>query len=391
MGVPLAPAGREQHSVQIVEALTDATVFDTTRRPVYTLQAGGGYLLHDEETGFALRDKAVRRRESIGRRLPRYRGEDLDGGCRILLPFIGRLGDAIVVASCVHALARKYPGIAIDIACTPDAWDVMDLVHFVGELIPYPVRAEQLGEYDYHMNFEDVETIPDGAIRSLADVFSQILHTPRPQELPRIMLPRQMTRRLKRLSRPCGIRRGTRERNLVSELPGRGELAVAIHRGRDGNLRSYPREQTARLAEILGRQGIDVYLIGTGSPQRPGFTTADSGVFDMTGRTASPADLVALLQRMNVLITCDSFPLHLAGAMRLPTVALFACTDSVIASDYPNVRALASDAPCSPCRVADGVCLLGRAGCLAHDTGPLAPERIAETVGSLMDLPPSSG
>ncbi len=88
-----------------------------------------------------------------------------------------------------------------------------------------------------------------------------------------------------------------------------------------------------------------------------------------------PTDVVLRRVRMCDLLSDSHSDVH-----------LFACTDSVIASDYPNVRAVTSDAPCSPCRVADGMCPLGRAGCLAHSTGPLAPERIAKTVATLMGL-----
>lgn len=103
-------------------------------------------------------------------------------------------------------------------------------------------------------------------------------------------------------------------------------------------------------------------------------------VHDLLGQTPTVADLAAVLEQMQVVVTGDSLPLHLAGALGVTTLSIFTSTDAVIASDYPSVTAWQSDATCSPCRLADGECPLGHSECVAHRVSSLSPRRIVEHV-----------
>ena len=101
-----------------------------------------------------------------------------------------------------------------------------------------------------------------------------------------------------------------------------------------------------------------------------------------------------MISQLDLLVTADSFPMHLAGAMGVPTLTIFTATDPSLVSDYASVTALPSGAECSPCRVAEGACPLGHGECVAHRDLSVAPEaivrRIESTLGADATVPSRS-
>ena len=351
--------------MQIVEAMADADVLDASGRPTYRVRAGHRYVVHDREAGYGLRQAALRLIAGLDRRLPCYRGQPLASD-RLILPFIGRMGDAIVTASCLSALTDRYPDVTVDIALPDAAREVFELFPPFGRLRPYPVEESCLAEYDYYLSFEAVDAIQDGSRRSCIDVFSACLKTPPPMKPVGVIVPSEARDRWRWLS---------------SDRPG-----VAIHVGRTDSLRSYPRDLLKELVRRLAREELNVYLVGAaGATDRLADLSGDS-VIDLVGRTGSCADLAAVLAMMQVVVTGDSFPLHLAGALGIPTVAIFTATDAVIGRDYPSVIAFQSQASCSPCRAADGACPLGHGECIAHRDPSVDPDHLVACIHTVVRI-----
>ncbi|MFQ5590828.1 MAG: glycosyltransferase family 9 protein [Phycisphaerae bacterium] len=355
--------------MQIVKARDDATVYGSGGQLAFSLRGGQKYLLYDQEAGLGLRDGALDLAGGLERRLPSYRRQPLRSE-RLLLPFIGRNGDAIAAASCLAALVEAHPGITVDVACTSDARAVWELMPRFGELLTYPVEADLLERYAYHLSFEEVEAVPRGAKRSCAEVFSLCLCTPRP-------------------TRPASVTVPTNARARWT-LPDSPYPRVGVHVGACHSLRSYPHDLMAILIDELSAQGMEVYLFGTGDSRAGTAPRLPAAAHDLAGKTTTPADLAAVLAQMHVVVTGDSFPLHLAGALGVFTLALFTSTDAAIADDYPSVTALRSDARCSPCGLTDGVCPLGHGECIAHRAASLSPELVVERVGQATSVRPVS-
>jgi len=334
------------------------------------LRGGVRYVLYDQEAGAALRDRAVTLVEALDRRLPRYTGQPVDGR-RLILPFIGRLGDAIVTSSCLGALKHRYPAVTVDIAAPAAARATFALIRPVGCLLPYPIEAARLDDYDHYLSFEEIEAVPRGDARSCADAFSRCLHTPRPHVEPQVIIPSE-----------------TRARWVLQSS---GRPRAAIHVGVGGSLRTYPMDLVEELTGRLIDERFDVYLIGLHDNSRGRSDAHIPHRHDLTGRTPTPADLAAVLDQMNILITGDSFPLHLAGALGTPTLALFTATDHVLGSDYPSVMALQSKTDCSPCHVADGACPLGHTECVAHRDPSFSPTSIVNHIVSIATAAVTTG
>ncbi len=354
-------------TMQIVEAVNDAHVLDAGGKEAYTLRTGERYVLYDAEAGHGLRDGALQVLSGLDRTLPAYAGEILRNQ-PLFLPFIGRQGDALVVAACLAALREAYPGITIDIAAPRAAREVFQSTPRCGKLLPYPAQAEHLSDYRYYLSLEDVEAIPDGARRSYYDVFSTCLRTPRPARPVNIEIPLDIQARWR--------------------LPDSSRHKVALHVGVADSLRTYPLDLTGQLADRLIAAHCEVFLIGADVPN-PCPSASDDGLHDLIDGTKTVADLAGVLSQMDLLIAGDSFPMHLAGAMEVKSLALFTSTDAVLTKDYPGTHALKSTAGCSPCYVAVSPCPLGHTACIAHRETCFEPHAIAERALRLLAVGPN--
>jgi heptosyltransferase-2 len=69
--------------------------------------------------------------------------------------------------------------------------------------------------------------------------------------------------------------------------------------------------------------------------------------------TIGLAETVAVITRFKALVTNDSGPMHIAGALGIPFVAMFGPTHPDLGFDpgYPSGTVLHSGARCSPCSV----------------------------------------
>ena len=349
--------------MQIVEALDHSDVCDSQGTLAFRLEAGCRYLLHDLEAGLGLRQKAVQIVERSDSVPQPYRGEPLSNE-RLILPFIGKCGDAITVSCCLSGLAQANPAMSIDICVPPSVRDVFLLFTRPGDLLPYPLALDQLAKYDYLLSLEDVDAIRNGTSKSCGDVFRACLRTPRPRQAPMVQIsPESRTRH---------------------RLPDTDRLRMAVHCARPGSLRSYPVDLIEELTELLATKGFDVFLFGSSdAPRAFDFREAEH-IVNLCGQTTTPSDLAALLEQVDGIVACDSFPMHLGGVLGVPTLALFSSTDAVLGSEYASARTLQSRAICSPCGVAEGVCPQRHADCIAHRDPSLSPESILNHVQDLL-------
>lgn len=91
----------------------------------------------------------------------------------------------------------------------------------------------------------------------------------------------------------------------------------------------WPVESFQGLAERLIREcRCRIVLIGSGEDRvlAENFTEDSENILNFLGKT-SLVDLISLIKRLDVLVTGDTAPLHVAGAMKTKIVALFGPTD----------------------------------------------------------------
>jgi ADP-heptose:LPS heptosyltransferase len=136
--------------------------------------------------------------------------------------------------------------------------------------------------------------------------------------------------------------------------PGAGRPLVGVHVSGGRAIKQWPPERFADVAARLA-DARNAAIVATGAP---GDRALVSGL-----QTALAPRLVidavtddgllvsaAILARLDVLVTGDTGPMHLAAAVGTPVVAVFGPSDPVrYATRGPADRVVRIDLPCSPC------------------------------------------
>ena len=110
------------------------------------------------------------------------------------------------------------------------------------------------------------------------------------------------------------------ERPLVVLVPGGARNLL-----RDTPVRRWPATRYAEVAHALVERGCDVALVGDRSDRWAADACADVPVIDFLG-TLTLEETLGVLAHASLVISHDTGPLHLARAVRAPTIALFGPT-----------------------------------------------------------------
>lgn len=108
-----------------------------------------------------------------------------------------------------------------------------------------------------------------------------------------------------------------------------------------------------------------------------------SSIWDLSGKL-SMKEFAALLKIASLLITIDSFPLHLASALRIPVVAAFGPTSDITWSPWRHSQSqiVTSYASCRPCYMA-GCGGSRRSACLEQ----ISVDTLIEAIHKVKSLP----
>jgi ADP-heptose:LPS heptosyltransferase len=147
----------------------------------------------------------------------------------------------------------------------------------------------------------------------------------------------------------------------------RGRPLVVLHVTAGHPVRAWPAAHSEALCQLIAAHTPAVVVtLGDGSRARHRSVAAARDVVEWPGRLRV-IDLVALLEHTAVFVGVDSGPLHLAGILGIPAVALFGSTNSALRLP-PRANALTVTAalPCLGCHHAPDGPLHWEIGC-PHD------------------------
>ncbi|HEY6959966.1 MAG TPA: glycosyltransferase family 9 protein [Candidatus Limnocylindria bacterium] len=150
---------------------------------------------------------------------------------------------------------------------------------------------------------------------------------------------------------------------------------VLAHPGASASARRYPTDRFRDVVGLIAASGMDVVVTGTERERSlvERATPAVTHAHALIGGLALP-EYAAVVERASAVVCGNTLPLHLADALRVPVVALYAGTDLETqwrARDTDAV-VLRRDTPCHPCYLFD--CPIGQP-CL-----DIAPDLIAKEV-----------
>lgn len=126
--------------------------------------------------------------------------------------------------------------------------------------------------------------------------------------------------------------------------------------GKDARLKHWPELKFAQLIDLLAAEHkAEFVVLGDEKdvPQAEALTlSAKSKIADLTGKLTLE-ELIAVVSSLDVLVTNDGGPLHIAVAAGTKTVSIFGPTDSRVYGPYPPDAkrhiVLKSNQDCSPC------------------------------------------
>ena len=332
------------------------TVSVENGRSSITLAAGERYVMHDVEVAGGRQAGVFAEAGPLPPRPPRYSAASNPGG-RMIIPFIGGLGDAVSMLPVLATICRQHPRLRLEVATTPGPAEVFSLCPRVGRVLDYPVPLEAWCRYDHHLTMEVVQQTDQVPGRALPEVFAAALGLELTSRSFELRLPRVAAAAAEPSSVP-----------LVGVAVGEGQT-----------LRSYPQPMLRELIGLLVRRGLGCVLLGHADPSwnvpvRPPIIT------DMRSRTPTVLELAVWLRAVDVVVCHDSFVMHLAGALGRPTVALFAPTSRTHASLYANAVTLTPKVTCSPCHETSARCPKGFDRCVAWDDAAVQPPAVVDAV-----------
>lgn len=160
--------------------------------------------------------------------------------------------------------------------------------------------------------------------------------------------------------------------------------AVAMMPGAEyGPAKQWPAESFAKLADMLGREGIRSWIIGSAKERALGETiaTASGGAaINLCGRT-SLVDVIDLAAAAQAVVTNDSGPMHIAAAAGAAVVAIYGSSTPDHTPPMTERSAIHYlRLSCSPCF--ERTCPLQHLNCLHGIT----PDAVRASLRRLADL-----
>jgi ADP-heptose:LPS heptosyltransferase len=325
---------------------------------------------------------------------------------RLLVVRAGALGDTLMATPVVTALRRRYPHFEIDFLCSSVSRPLLELDPAISRLfelklrnVPYLVSAEKrrlAGElrgrnYAWAVLLESapayrelLERAGIAEIRSITDSFDPHLHS--------------IVNNLRAAGEsgddppPMELHLGAEdEARAAAWLAGWPRPWIGMHAGwgpprrkgrREDRLKSWRVESFRKLAGLLKGS-----IVLTGGPDdvAPAQRLAEGmspAPLLLVGRT-SVRELAAVIKRLDLLISVDSGPAHMAAALGTPLVVLWgpAILEQVRPMGDPaRIRVVREPVPCAPCYGTALMKSCRRNVCMEGIT----PERVAAEAAGLL-------
>ena len=138
------------------------------------------------------------------------------------------------------------------------------------------------------------------------------------------------------------------DRRHIDTLLGEVERYAVLLPGTNWQTKRWPIERYRSLVAPL-RDRFGLASVVAGSPAEAPLGEQVAGGINLAGKTTL-RQLVALLQRADLVIANDSGPMHIAAALNRPMVTLFGPTNPIRTGPYRrDDTVLRLDLPCSPC------------------------------------------
>lgn len=312
---------------------------------------------------------------------------------RILVITLSNLGDVILTTPVVEVLLREFKGAKLDVMVGPNGIEVFEKHPGVSELIVYdkfqslPKKIKlisRLRRKHYSLIVDLRNTFMPyfiGAPHKSLPFKRFSRHTAHKKN---VHLWKLKTLGINVSDAPCRLYVGGEDRRYVDSLlkyMPRNKL-VTINAGAKSHMKRWTKEGFAYTVNRLREEtGAGIVMIGSADEAKISsdvLAGSGEGVLNLVGKT-TVRQLIALLERTDLLITNDSAPLHIGSVLGKRILAIFGPTDPVEYGPFSKGSiALQKPVVCAPCRKAH--CAFNYE-CMRL----LKPERVFETAKALLE------
>jgi lipopolysaccharide heptosyltransferase II len=269
---------------------------------------------------------------------------DKSGVKKILFISLSNIGDVILTTPALRVISESFPGARLDVMVGPNG----------AELFKRHPAVFKVITYDKHISLGEKRRL----IKKLRSVKYDLIADMRNSLFPFLLGSRYRTSPIrparkgakhKKLQHVCklssiGIGLDAADAPFYLHVPpedaeyaeriiggfDKDKPIVAISPGAKSEIKRWPKESYAELAKRLsGEMGAQIIMVGD---KADSFLIRDIGmslkddIADLSGKTTL-CQLTALLKHCDLLITNDSAPLHIAGAVGTKVLAIFGPTN----------------------------------------------------------------
>jgi len=249
-----------------------------------------------------------------------------DGG-RVLISRTGGFGDILFCTPLIRSMRAR--GLSVSFSCVPHYRDA--LAGVAVDFAPYPLTMTEVAGYDRVVWLEGVVEFASDPSRHAVDLIADAAG----EELTQ--------------GKHCSYAVALEDAAWAAEkYPRTGTRRIGVQLAASAPARTYPRELMMAVLSDLLKRGYEVYLFG-----RPGeiqINTPHPRLVNTSSDSPFFAQSCAVLATCDAVLAPDSALCHVAGALNIPTVALYAPFSWTARTAYaPSVRALSGNLPCAPC------------------------------------------
>ncbi len=261
--------------------------------------------------------------------------QEVQDGAHILITRVGGIGDLILLTPILRELNRRWPTAKIDVVCHPEFGQPLQNLPYVNAIVPYPIKLSDAREYSCWIFLENaVERGEDAQKLHSVDCYAKAVG---------------LTGEFDKVQE---YRVTESERIWAKEGYPRvnGTRRVCVQTNASAACRTYPRAQLQKVVAELLKRGWEVFLM-----DRPGGVKLDPKEKVPDGLRVLTDGLTfrhraAVIETADCVLAPDSSLTHLAGALGVPCVALYAPFPWEIRTKYnKDTLALSGSGDCAPC------------------------------------------
>jgi heptosyltransferase II len=333
---------------------------------------------------------------------------------RIVVKVVNWLGDLVMSGSALHAIHDTFPEAHLAVLVRRELASFFDGAMWVNEVIPYRLRGgaaallDQLsivkriraGHFDlavvFPSSFQSALWMALAGVQRRAGYEADhrgFLLTHKVAPRADVASAHQVHHWLTMVAETIGAKGSTGAHHLDVNLQSRDKMRAWIANRRRhperplialapvaayGPAKEWPVERYAALADILAeRHGAECVLVGgiDDRLQCEQIAAACKHGAIVAAAETTVGELIALLSRCHGFAGNDSGCMHLAGALGVPTVAIFGSTNPARTGPLgPHCRIIYRALECSPCL--ERTCRFGHYNCLRD----ISAEEVADAL-----------